>query len=97
MSKAYFDIDPFESPDEFFILRAARKQFIIDQLESCTALTASTHDEMTFIFHPCTKFKGFQLSYFYKNSPVSDIARTTIPELAEELIDCEYKVMEVMN
>jgi len=97
MSKAYFNVNPFTNPDEFIILRAARKQFIINQLESCTALTASTHDNMTFIFHPCTKVKGYQLSYFYKESPVSDIARATIPEIAEELVDCEYNVLEAMN
>jgi len=51
----------------------------------------------TFIFHPSSKIKGFQLSYFYKDAPVSDIARATIPEIAEELIDSDYKILEVMN
>jgi len=96
-SQAYFNSNPFTDMENYKSLRAERELFLINQLSTYSAFQASTHNDMTFIFHKSTKIKGYQLSYFYKEKPVSDIQRATIEEISHELINCDYKIMEVVN
>jgi len=97
MSK-WLTVNPFKNPEEFFILRKERKQYIINQLSSHKAFEAETQNNQTFIFHPSSKKPNyFQLTYFYKGEPCSDIQRKTLEEIAEELIHSDFKILEVIH
>ena len=97
MSK-WLTVNPFKNPEEFRKLRSERKQYIITQLAANTAFEAETQNNQTFIFHPSSKnLNYFQLTYFYKGEPCSDIQRATLEEIAEELIHSDFKILEVVN
>ena len=92
----WLTINPFKNPEEFRKLRSERKQYIIAQLAANTAFEAKTQNGQTFIFHPSSK-NYFQLTYFYKGEPCSDIQRATLEEIAEELIHLDFEILEVIS
>jgi len=65
-----------------------QKELLLDTLlKSCKAFKFSQKDNKNnfLIYHHCTKEKGFQISFFYKNMPISDIIRSTITDIKKEL------------
>lgn len=48
-------------------------------------MSQSNNKENFIIYHPCTKEKGFQISFFRNNQPISDIMRKSIIEIKKEL------------
>lgn len=66
-----------------------RKNQLIDiLLKSCRAFKFSQSDNRKnfMIYHKCSKQKGFQISFFYKSEPISDIFRDNITEIKDEIM-----------
>lgn len=65
-----------------------RKDKLLDTLlKSCVTFkfSQSSNRNSFFIYHPCTKKSGYQVSFFYNDAPVSDIFEETMPELKKAL------------
>lgn len=62
---------------------------LIDKLlKSCKAFKfiESNNKNNYMIYSKSIKENGFQLTFFYKDEPISDIIRHSIPEIKEEII-----------
>lgn len=94
----YFEVNPFENEELWDQLYTERKQEIISQLTNCKALQAIKENGNTFIFHPSAKQKGYyQITYFDAKGPICDIQRETVEEMVQEIINYDYKVLEVIH
>lgn len=62
---------------------------LIDKLLQCTRafkFSQSDNRKNFMIYHPCSKQKGFQISFFYNSEPISDIFRDNITEIKDEIM-----------
>ena len=66
-----------------------RMNQLIDKLLQCTRafkFSQSDNRKNFFIYSPCAKKKGFQLTFFYKSEPISDIFKDSITEIKDEIM-----------
>lgn len=67
-----------------------QKESLIDALLKSTRafkFSQSKNRKNFFIYHPCSKKeKGFQISFFHNNEPISDIHGSTITEIKKEIM-----------
>lgn len=62
---------------------------LIDKLLQCTRafkFSQSDNRKNFMIYHPCSKQKGYQLTFFHNSEPISDIFRDDITEIKDEII-----------
>ena len=98
------DIDLFNSGDWFnldidildYLLECKIKE--VKKCFECRSFKAENKDGKYIIFHPCTKFDGYQLSFFDNKGAYMDIARKSIDEIVDEflLYHDAYKIIEVI-
>lgn len=67
-----------------------QKKQLVDKLLQCMRafkLIESDNKNNYMIYSPCSKQKGYQLTFFYDNEPTSDIIRETIPAIKDEILN----------
>jgi len=66
-----------------------QKNQLIDKLLQCMRafkFIESGNKNNYMIYSPCSKQKGYQLTFFHNNEPYSDIYRESIPSIKDEIM-----------
>lgn len=66
-----------------------QKNQLIDKLLQCMRafkFIESNNKNNYMVYSPCSKQKGYQLTFFYKGEPSSDIFRDSIPLIKDEIM-----------
>lgn len=67
---------------------------LIDKLLQCTRafkFSQSDNRKNFMIYHPCSKQKGFQLTFFCDGTPTSDIYETIISDIKSQIMQYIFK------